>query len=1010
MPTATAGTFSQTLQEITSIKFAAISENHAIFQEHRAAVTRTLEDPTLSPDDKVTQLLKASRGLRLDDNANGSSKGKGKSDDTFLWAVAAWPLTDRKTLGMIKKSLKLAKHDLNVPLECRQKWIDTLIKGFEREEQKFVYAELFAKLIEEWLAPSMDQCQEEEDVEEEEEEEVEEEEETDGWEEAVEQDAAAGGGGGGGVLEQEKEESVRAVPEVETGEPAVPEAPRKKFDEGKMFAPNDIDPAAIEAYLGKLFEGPEEARALADIRKRISVFCATPLPTANEGDVKDIINGLFIKASVTNEKCETLKEFSRNKLVLKELADVLNVYLSQLSKWEWPQEGVPLQVRRQVDGRYRMYMETLPIQDILLHYIGARWCCIFKQVFDNFFKSPAWQSSSVDQPMSEAEDDRRSWFLKKIHYRYESIHSERVSRQKNDYFMNQLSASDGSASDPSSTPYSEEEEEEEEEARDLNWDVVDQQMGEGDVPKRAGKNLKQNLLHLMLTDSLLHVTLHGKNTVMRSDFVQFGSSLSHTSILTTLKFFGVSESWLSFFRKFLEAPLRTLEAPGVVQTRRRGVPMSYALSDCFGEIMLFCMDFAVNKRTSGQFLYRIHEDFWFWHPNSAVVVQAWKSITEFTDLFGLALNFDKTGSVCIKGDHLDSELPRGAVRWVFLTLESSGHLVIDTASVDRHIAAFRHQLSCCKSVLSWVQAYNKYIGFFMSNFSDPAWCLGTQHLDQIETTLKRIHLALFPEHDGSVVRYLESVIDSRFGVRQISGGWYYWPVRLGGLQLHNPFTKVAVMKGTCHSTESPEERFRQYLEIDKEFYQENLKTFERERSWYSDKPTNKHYHPDDPFMPFEEWCRGRETRDDQWHRYYLRSLGSDLVEWTTPASKELSAAVSALPDATCFMDAAARTKTYSVAGAWSLLTPYWKCTVIVWGDELIERCGGLQLVRDGVLPVGMVGVWRFMKFDWDRSNSGPAGGPYLVSSRGRGRDRLPSPVSFGLYDEPGYKRGPARCT
>lgn len=125
---------------------------------------------------------------------------------------------------------------------------------------------------------------------------------------------------------------------------------------------------------------------------------------------------------------------------------------------------------------------------------------------------------------------------------------------------------------------------------------------------------KHSLLHLLITESLLATRLHGKFTVIRSDFKWFGASLPHTTIFTVLRFFDVSETWIEFFALFLEAPLRfAQDGPrGEVKTRVRGEPMPHALSDVFGEVLLFCMDYAVNQKTSGSFLYPLYDDFWFW--------------------------------------------------------------------------------------------------------------------------------------------------------------------------------------------------------------------------------------------------------------------------------------------------------------------------------------------------------------------------------------------------------------
>lgn len=37
---------------------------------------------------------------------------------------------------------------------------------------------------------------------------------------------------------------------------------------------------------------------------------------------------------------------------------------------------------------------------------------------------------------------------------------------------------------------------------------------------------------------------------------------------------------------------------------------------------------------------------------------------------------------------------------------------------------------------------------------------------------------------------------------------------------------------------------------------------------------------------------------------------------------------------------------------------YWKWTAQLYGPEMIERFGGLRAVEPGLLPIGMVGLFR----------------------------------------------------
>src|SRR4051812_9450622 len=89
--------------------------------------------------------------------------------------------------------------------------------------------------------------------------------------------------------------------------------------------------------------------------------------------------------------------------------------------------------------------------------------------------------------------------------------------------------------------------------------------------------------------------------VVRSDFKWFGPSLPHSTMFAVLRFFKVSDRWISFFRRALEAPMKFHNdgdnAP--IQVRKRGTPISGPLSDMLGETVLFVLDFAMNQQTNG---------------------------------------------------------------------------------------------------------------------------------------------------------------------------------------------------------------------------------------------------------------------------------------------------------------------------------------------------------------------------------------------------------------------------
>jgi hypothetical protein len=44
-------------------------------------------------------------------------------------------------------------------------------------------------------------------------------------------------------------------------------------------------------------------------------------------------------------------------MILEEVASVLNMHLSRIGTWSWPEEGVAVEMRRALNGKYRFFMD-----------------------------------------------------------------------------------------------------------------------------------------------------------------------------------------------------------------------------------------------------------------------------------------------------------------------------------------------------------------------------------------------------------------------------------------------------------------------------------------------------------------------------------------------------------------------------------------------------------------------------------------------------------------------------
>ncbi|KAF8649611.1 hypothetical protein AX16_005701 [Volvariella volvacea WC 439] len=121
-----------------------------------------------------------------------------------------------------------------------------------------------------------------------------------------------------------------------------------------VFEEFSTDTEALNAYLEELFSGYDAQNALSAIRQGIKRAVRT-IQRSNilPNDVKNSIRGLLSSGLMDETKRATLKEMLNNETVQKEVANVLNMRMSNLENWNWPEGGVVIELRRHLNGKYR---------------------------------------------------------------------------------------------------------------------------------------------------------------------------------------------------------------------------------------------------------------------------------------------------------------------------------------------------------------------------------------------------------------------------------------------------------------------------------------------------------------------------------------------------------------------------------------------------------------------------------------------------------------------------------
>lgn len=958
--------YSATLQTITNTKLDELSKKRIVFTEQRTALLQAVGRES----DELTQLSLLLDGVK---RCFGVKSESLKTDDSGRLGRAIHGGTTNARLETdlrnIDRFLDQAQYDPSLSSSIVGEWQNCLKQHLHVQTLRYEYADLFGKLVTEWLASNESNTTSPEDVD-----------MTEGFEQ---------------VPGKKKLESRAAW-------------------ENSVFQAANPDEEKLSEYLETLFKTSDPSTKAAkqsiwSVRKAVMEF-STDLAKPGQFNVPElrwIVDGLLVSDLFDNDKREVLRDFARNNVILAEIADVLNMRMAELSTWSWGVE-VPVEQRRKLNGTFNIHMHEDLLQAMFLQYIGVKWAVFFKNELLNFRKdSHAWKGNEPDMPLIDKR--RRMYYLGYTGTKH-SVHSERRNHHRRNYFLFQLpdnvwqqihvaegeeeaefedfvatttqqesrgrakqtarKSTGGKAprmqmaskaarrSAPSAGPVRPPD-------SDSDLDEDDEEYDDEDQGHKSLMGRKQGLLHLLSTELAINTRLHGEFACFRSTFDQWNPLLPHSTILKVMAFFGVSKQWVDFFSKFLQAPLKfTDDVSAQPRLRKRGTPGAHALSDVFGEVIMFCLDYNINQATEGSLLYRVYDDIWFWSRDVGTVITAWEATTNFSNVMGVTLSELKTGSVQLStsGQTPDVRLPQGEIRWGFLRLNpESGRFEIDQSMVDVHINEMRTQLKVkSKSIFDWIQTWNAYAAtFFGTNFGPAVNCFGRAHVEEMLATHRRIQQSIF--EGSNVVDFLKAAIRDRFGVDDVPHGFLFFPVELGGLDLKSPFVSLMQIHHTVH--ENPVDLVDTFKEQEREEYRKAKEDFEKDRVHRDPKDSWKPREGADEFMSLDEFVLHREVFSSLSHRdgegNGLLDTYRQLLQRPREASIDQSVAVSQ-----ALSQLVGQSNLRGITGSWSIMDSYWRWICQMYGPELVARFGGLNVVDPRLLPIGMVSHFREKRVKW----------------------------------------------
>ncbi len=129
---------------------------------------------------------------------------------------------------------------------------------------------------------------------------------------------------------------------------------RKEWESIVFTEGSTSDPVAIKTYLTGIFGSTSKAKKtvmepLEALREGMRSF---KLGGFDISALQTCMTGMLNTDLLSEEKRKALVDFSNNPAILQEIADVLNMQINALESWSWGEEGIPVNVRRALNGKY----------------------------------------------------------------------------------------------------------------------------------------------------------------------------------------------------------------------------------------------------------------------------------------------------------------------------------------------------------------------------------------------------------------------------------------------------------------------------------------------------------------------------------------------------------------------------------------------------------------------------------------------------------------------------------
>ena len=304
----------QTLQSITKIKLHELQKQREAFNTRKSKVLARVSEAA-DAQSKIRVLLEAVIKLR-------ASNMDRSLDDFEDWELELIP-------SNIRRFVNQSQYDPSLPASMLNKFETQLHEFLAQSSQTLDYADLYSRLLTEWLSSDAASVAEPSDN--------------------------ASSDGEFEVVERQKERLHQLS---------------EKFEQ-VVFTAGDVDVEGIQVLLSGLFKSEGAKKALNLLRKDMSSFGELLAHKSKPFMIPVLewcIRGLLQSDLLSDQKKNTLEDFIKDKVVLAEIGDVLNMRFTDLDGWSWDSDdGIPVAPRRQLNGKYRVVM-VCPRYNYFLSY------------------------------------------------------------------------------------------------------------------------------------------------------------------------------------------------------------------------------------------------------------------------------------------------------------------------------------------------------------------------------------------------------------------------------------------------------------------------------------------------------------------------------------------------------------------------------------------------------------------------------------------------------------------